>query len=70
MLYINNLKEEKSILLLKNEAILDAVDELKEQGFIKEQQDSEKVRFFFCHDSIQKFVQTSKQTQQKSAGSG
>ena len=27
MLYINNLKEEKSILLLKNEAILDAVDE-------------------------------------------
>lgn len=27
MLYINNLKEEKSILLLKNEAILAAVDE-------------------------------------------
>lgn len=38
--------------------ILDAVDELKEQGFIKEQQVSEKVRFFFCHDSIQKFVHT------------
>ena len=34
MLYINNLKEEKSILLLKNEAILAAVDEAPGQADI------------------------------------
>lgn len=38
--------------------ILDAVEELEEQGFIREQQNGENVRFFFCHGSMQKFVHT------------
>lgn len=36
--------------------ILESVEELEEQGFIRERQEGEKVRFFFGHSSIQKFV--------------
>lgn len=46
------------ILKCDEMGILDAVEELKEQGFIREQQEGETVHFFFCHDSIQKFIHT------------